>query len=159
MSGAQRSKKIEAAWDNVGTLLADGLDAMLLEDWNEVESDTDQIPYNPDWDRAFALERQGILKVLSARRAGLLIGVNCFMVMDYFHSRGVLHAFNDLIYVAPHYRGIAGPMLVRHAERLLAPMGVRRIFYSAKVKTPKTGAFFEAMGYYRFEKVFAKVMK
>ena len=149
---------VEVRWDNVGSCLADGVDAMLQADWAEVESDTDLIPYNPDWDRAFALERQGILKVLSARIGGKLIGLNSFMVMDYFHSKGVLHAFNDLIYVTPTHRGTAGVRLIRAAEPMLKALGVVRVFYAWKPRRPEVGALLEKLGYHHFETIMLKAL-
>lgn len=156
-------RQTEIGWSALQPLLDLGLEDLLIHHWEEVALDQGRIPFDPDWDRLRRAERDGTLKIVAARRGGRLLGYNAFFVMGHMHYRSTLHALNDVIYVDPEERkGGLGLRLVRKSERLLAEIGVVKVFYHTKVhvlsERGTVGAVLERLGYTQVERVYAKLI-
>jgi hypothetical protein len=151
------------AWEPIDRLLDEGLEALLFQHWEEVARDRLRIPLNPDWQRARMLERDKVLWTAALRREGKLVGYNSFCVYPHIHYRQTIHATNDVIYVDPAERGIAGVKLVRGTEAMLKMLGVVKVIYHAKLtpvrgKTNTVGDLLERMGYIHFENLYSKLL-
>lgn len=140
------------------------MDALVREHWEEVSLDQGKIPLAPDYDGFQRMEDQGLLRTMAARRDGLLVGYNAFMVMPHLHYRHTLHALNDAIFVHPDERGSAGVRLILESERALFEIGVVKIFYHAKLhvavgarRSGTVGDILERLGYRHVENIYAKV--
>lgn len=142
-------------------MLADGLESLVALHWDEVALDKDTIPLGPDWEGYREDERRGVFKGIAARRDGRLIGYNCFWVMTTRHYRKTLHALNDVLYIDPDERGLAGLLLVMKSERMLGALAPTiKIIYHTKLhgELAKVGELLEKLGYRHIENVYAKVL-
>ena len=156
------------SWEPIEALRADGIDDLLIADWQEVETDTDAVAYDPDWERLRVLERQGYFVVLAARdELRAIVGYNAFHVMPRIHARRSLQATNDLIWALPEWRARVGLAMIREAEVRLKAMGVDRITYGCKTHLGllhnahggRLGQLLGLRGYVHYESMYAKVMR
>lgn len=151
-------------WEKVGRARADGLDDLLAAHWAEVALDQDRYPLAPDWPRYHALERQGVLRSVSARRKGRLVGYNVFFVQPPIHYSTSVWALNDVLFLHPDHRaGLLGYRLVRAAEELLKGIGVARVIYHTKLhvmlgskRERPLGDLMKRLGYSQAEEVWGK---
>lgn len=155
------------AWEHLDTLRADGLDDLLIQDWQEIETDTDRVVLEPDWERLRVLERQGYFLVLAARDVRRsIIGYNAFHVAPRIHARQSIQAVNDLIWALPEWRARVGLAMIREAEEKLRTIGVSRITYACKTHLGlilshhggRLGELLALRGYSHIESVYAKVL-
>jgi hypothetical protein len=162
---ASRSKTPESIdWEGVDSALSDGLEDLLAAHWEEVALNRDDIPLAVDWSRYRQLERMGVLKALSMRKAGRLVGYNVFFVQPPIHYSTSVWAVNDILYLTPaERRGMAGARMIREAERrFFGEMKLAQIIYHTKLhlklgaRERVLGDLLRAMRYTQTEEVFAK---
>lgn len=121
-------------FEPLNNLLADGLEEMLFDHWQEVALDHDTIPLAPDWEKYREIEKLGLFRVVAMREFDELVGYNAFFVNKPLHYRHTLHAVNDVIWLKPEKRkGMSGVRLIKESEKLLQDMGVAKIIYHIKV--------------------------
>ena len=154
------------SWEPLSRLMRDGIEDLLIEHYEEVAQDKERIPYAPDWDDYYRLERAGVFKALSLRLDGALAGYNWFWVMPHRHNRHTLMATNDVIYLRPLARkGWNGVRLIRQAEQDLRALGVVKIMYHSKPDVllgrngGTLGGLLEKLGYEFSETVHKKVLE
>jgi hypothetical protein len=112
---------------------ADEAAPLLRHHFDEVETHRDVSPLEPDWPRYVAMEEMGLLKVFTARDAGMLVGYAVFGVMPSMHSKNVVHAINDIVYIKPAYRrGTNAIRFILWMEKQMKSMGAMRIFFNVK---------------------------
>lgn len=152
-------------WEPLQQLLDEGIEDLMAQHWEEVAVDKDEIPFAPDWERAFLLERTGILWSAALRKDGRLIGYNAFHVLPHIHYRHSIHAVNDVIYLDPSERGAAGVRLIKGTEALLRELGAVKVMYRAKLhvklgrkKDRTLGDLLALMRYRHDEDVFSKLL-
>ena len=153
-------------FERLDDLLADGLEDMLFDHWQEVGLDHDAVPLAPDWEHYRDIERQGIFRVIAMRDFGALVGYNAFFVNKHLHYRHTLHAGNDVIWLRPDKRkGMAGVRLLRDSERLLRAAGVVKIIYHIKPhvllgarKSGNLGDILLRLGYRHIEECYSKIL-
>ena len=121
------------------TRVRDDVQALTQAHWDEVEAALhgDQA-YRLDKERYAALERLGMLAVITARHEdGGLAGYAAFTVLPCPHRAGITLAALDGLYLAPDARrGLAALNLLRRAEQCLARRGVGLIQYSSPASRP-----------------------
>ena len=78
---------------------------MLYAHWEEIATNKEVKPLDPDYDKYLALEEQGILRVMTVRCSGVLCGYFVSFVMPHLHYMQTKMAMNDIMYVAPEHRG------------------------------------------------------
>ena len=118
-------KKAEVvfAWETIGQALDDGLEDLIALNDEEVE---DLMPLDIDWPKYVMLERAGMYRSVSARRAGKLIGYRSFMVSPPMRYRNSLWAMNDAMYLDPAERnGLLAARFVNQSDDLLREIGAR----------------------------------
>lgn len=164
---AANRRGFSLAWEKIEALRADGLDDLLVQDWQEIEADAERVPFRPDWERARLLERHGNLFCLAARNeAREIVGYNAFHVMTRIHAVGSVQATNDVIWALKEWRGRVGLALIVEAERFLTEKGVDRITYSCKTHLNllhgahggRLGSLLSRLGYRQIEAVYEKVI-
>jgi hypothetical protein len=141
-----------------------GLEELVVE--HHAETMRDRIPLAIDWAAYRKLERAGVYKALAATVDDRLVGYNGFFVQPVLHHMGTLVAMNDVLYVDPAERGVAGVQLVRRAEAWLQAMGVRKIVYASKTyvdlsptsRGATLGDLLDKLGYGVTETVHEKVI-
>jgi len=136
---AKRTADPTFAWEPLGRLLDDGIEALVRREWEEVAIDRDRMPLDLDWDEYQRMEDNGLFRCMGARLGGKLIGFSSFMTFrGHPHYRTTPHAMNDAIYVVPEHRGLTGLRLILSADRELqewsAPKPVRVVYQAKDLK-------------------------
>ena len=154
------------AFEPLDQLLADGLEEMLFDHWQEVGLDHDEVPLAPNWAEYREHERVGRHRVIAMREFGELVGYNAFFVNKSLNYRHTLFATNNVIWVKPEKRkGMAGIRLLRDSEKLLKGIGAVKIFYHIKVhvllgarQSGTMGDILLRLGYRRIEECYSKLL-
>jgi GNAT superfamily N-acetyltransferase len=159
--------EVTHALEPVSPLLAEGLEDLLIEHWQEVEQLHDEMPLDVDWPKYLMLERMGIYKAVVARRGKKLIGYAAYFLQPPLHHSHKVWAVNDVLYLDPAYRkGRTGDNLIGAAEGLMRDLGAhlitqedRRQPNSTATKVSATlGDLLLRRGYFLAGRVFAKLL-
>jgi len=127
-------------------------------DWIEIEHRKDIREFDLDWDAYEALEQAGILKVFTVRSDEELVGYYSYVVSPSLHSRGLLQATVDAIYLHPmHRKGLTGYKLIKFAEKCLKEDGVKIILLGTTEVNPIDPLLLK-LGYSKTEVKFEKVL-
>src|SRR5690606_24316106 len=126
------ARRLTVRWEKLDVVLADGADDLAQAHWEEAENDKDAIPLDLDLDALRAMERIGVLRIAALYAGERLAGYANFQVTTHVFHRTTLHAFNDGVFVDAKFRGRGGLTLIREAEKMLAELGVRRVYYASK---------------------------
>ncbi|ACI52313.1 GCN5-related N-acetyltransferase [Gluconacetobacter diazotrophicus PA1 5] len=139
------------------------LQALWEGHWREVGRDHDAMPLSPDLAKYAAIDAQDCLHVVTMRCDGRLVGYVVAIIQTHLHYQTVLHAVLDLYYVVPEARRwMAGPALLRAAERTLAARGVRRVVAGTKLhhapdgRPLDNGAILRRLGWAPFETLYER---
>jgi len=128
---------------------------LIVEHWSEV-ADNPDIPVDVDWDYAAKADDLGLLRVLTVRSDGVLVGYIIFLLATLPHYRTVLSAADDAFFLKKEHRnGMVGVRMFREAEKMLVECGVRRVVYHEKTKVP-IGKVFKFLGYRPIETIWSK---
>jgi GNAT superfamily N-acetyltransferase len=115
-------------------------------------------PLDPDWDAYKRYDDAGMLRCVTCRADGELIGYIIFFVQPHIHYKTCLTAVEDIYYVKKEFRkGRVGIRLFKYAEEVLKRIGVNRIIYGTKVYLDNS-KLFEYLGYKHTDKVFTKLI-
>lgn len=96
----------------------------------------------PDEDAYYAMEAHGMLKVLTARDAGKLIGHVWCIIRTHMHHPGVLCGFVDTFYLAKSARrGRVGIRLVKESIEMMRAVGAVRILFMTDVAADSSVLF------------------
>ena len=131
----------------------------LLEDhWEEIALNKEVIKLNPNYEMYEKLCNSGVMKIITARNDGKLIGY-CICIIAYnLHYKDSLTATNDIFFISKDYRkGSTGVKLFIKNEEILKSYGVQRLIMNTKVHQD-VGAIFERLGYKQTERVFGKLI-
>jgi len=131
----------------------------LLEDhWEEIALNKEVIKLNPNYEMYEKLCHAGVMRIVTARDDGKLIGY-CICIIAYnLHYKDSLTATNDIFFISKDYRkGSTGVKLFIKNEEILKSYGVQRLIMNTKVHQD-VGAIFERLGYKQTERVFGKLI-
>lgn len=131
----------------------------LLEDhWQEIALNKEVIKLNPNYEMYKKLCNSGLMKIITARNDGKLIGY-CICIINYnLHYKDSLTATNDIFFISKDYRkGSTGVKLFIKNEEILKSYGVQRLIMNTKIHQD-VGAIFERLGYKQTERVFGKII-
>lgn len=118
-------------WETIGELRRD-IGPLAREHWLEVAHHKDKVALDPRWEEYERIERNKGLIVITARRDGELVGYAIWLFQEHLHYRGHTVAMNDVIYLAPSFRGVSGLRFVRHNDYVLRVLGADRILWHIK---------------------------
>ena len=119
---------------------------------------TKEFPLEPDLDAYRALANAKMLRCITCRADGELIGYIVFTISRHMHYRSCVTAFEDLYFVRKDYRkGRVGIKLFQYAEKVLRQFGIHRIVMHTKVHLDNS-RLFEYLGYKWTDKVFTKIL-
>lgn len=152
-------------WEPLDRLLNDGLEDLVLRDWQEIAVDHGSLPHNPDWAHYREQNRLGTYRVIAARRNGRLIGYNAFFLGQHTRHRGVVFAQNDVLYLVPEQRrGMVGVRFLNESAALLKAAGAVKVRYDSMRNVVlgagggTLGDLFLHLGYRHEADVFTKVL-
>jgi len=119
---------------------------------------TKEYPIEPDIEAYKAFADAKMLRTITCRADGELIGYIIFTVNRHMHYRSCITAFEDLYFVRKDYRkGRVGIKLFQYAEKVLKQFGVNRIVMHTKIHLDNS-KLFEYLGYKWTDKVFTKML-
>lgn len=115
------------------------------------------IPLAPDKAGYLAAWSAGFLRCFTVRKGGQLLGYCAFFVKTNAHYVSSLQAVQDVLFLDPTIRGGRVALrFIRWTEQQLRAEGVQVVYQHLKVATPRTVAFFGAMGYEPIDTLMAK---
>ena len=119
---------------------------------------TKEFPLEPDYDAYRRIGQAGMLRTITCRADGELIGYIIFYIQPHLHYKDCLTAFEDLYFVKKEFRkGRVGIRLFQYAEKVLRQFGINRIVMHTKVHLDNS-RLFEYLGYKWTDKVFTKIL-
>lgn len=105
------------------------------------------IPFDPDEERYFDLERAGLLRIFTVRDQGVLTGYGVFAVTPWLYSRASLQAQNVAIFLHELFRSTRRcGELIRFANEALKAEGVQVVYYHALTSHPALGLILQRLG-------------
>lgn len=134
---------------------------LLLKHWEEIALNKDTIELDPDWDSYYSLEKEGYVRIYTAREVGENTLVGYFVVIQSpsLHYKNDIFCVNDIIYVSKEVRGErVGANLIKFAEDDLKSFGVSVLTINTKTHAPFDGLL-EKLGYTHIENIFSKCFK
>jgi len=119
---------------------------------------TKDFPLEPDFAAYDRLNTARMLKAVTCRNDGELIGYIIFIIQPHLHYMSCITAFEDLYYVKKEYRkGRTGIKLFQFSEKVLKDAGVKRIIMHTKIHMDNS-RLFEYLGYKNTDKLFTKLL-
>lgn len=126
--------------------------------WQDIALNKDKIKLNPDWDRYEEAEKNGDLKIFTARSNDQLVGYFACLISVSLHYKDHVFAHNDVLFLHPDYRkGLAGWRLMKFAEQCLRDDGVSLLMVNTKIHKP-FDVLLQRLGYSHIENVYSKVL-
>lgn len=111
------TRDVTIAWEPLSSARDDGLDGLIEQHWAEVSRHRDKRPLSVRWAIYHALDEKGILRLLTARLGGKLIGYAAYFFDPHIHYGETPNAACDAIFVQKeHRRTGAGPRMIDIAE-------------------------------------------
>ena len=137
---------------------ADEAKELIQLHWEEIALNKVSIKLNPDWKAYEFLEKEGKLKVFTARDDGNLVGYFVVLVGTNLHYKDHVFAENDVLYLHQDYRkGYTGIKLIKFAEKCLKDDGVSIIKVNTKVHKP-FDIIMDRLDYNLIERVYTKYL-
>lgn len=139
------------------TVIARELPPLFERHWRELGDP--RVPLDPDWDRYFALEVAGSLRMTTARLDGTLAGYISNIVGPHLHYRSTLHAEIEMFYLESAYRGSWFVLQwFRANDLMLHELGVKRVSVAVKsgYRDGRVGSIFRRLGYKTHETVWMR---
>jgi len=119
---------------------------------------TKEFPLNPDWDAYKAMAQAGMLRTITCRNDGELIGYIAFFIQPHVHYKDCKTAYEDVYFIKKEYRkGRVGIKLFQYAEKVLKERGINRIIAHTKIHLDNS-RLFEYLGYKHTDKLFTKIL-
>ena len=119
---------------------------------------TKDFPLLPDYEAYGRLAVADMLRCITCRSDGKLIGYAIFVVQPHLHYKSCKTAFEDLYFVKKEFRqGRIGIRLFQYAEDVLKKDGVNRIIMHTKIHLDNS-RLFEYLGYKHTDKLFTKIL-
>lgn len=120
---------------------------------------TKEFPLEPNWEAYKFYAERRMLRVITVRSDGELVGYMVFVIAPHLHYKSCLTATEDIYYLRPDMRaGRIGIRMFMYAEEVLKRIGVRRIVMHTKVHSDNS-RLFEYLGYRATDKVFSKIVE
>ena len=126
--------------------------------WQEIGTNRDVIPLDPDWDAYDRMHLKGGLKIVGAFDGEEMVGYVFAIITGHLHYRSTKCGFYDLYWLAPEYRkGLTGVRMFREMERVLRDLKVVKVYAPTKLEHDKS-TLFKRMGWSPAEVMFTNVL-
>lgn len=110
------------------------LPPLILAHYAEVSVEEKGDEVDVAWQKYLDFEMAKMLHVLTVRADGKLVGYHICIVRHHLRHADRLCAWSDVFFILPEYRrGPAGIKLFTENEKMLAKLGVKKIFTSTKI--------------------------
>src|ERR1700744_155665 len=105
-------------------------------------------PIAPDWKHLMTMAASGILKVMTARYNGQLVGFAFSIVGPTIMHAKTIHGITNAVWLTPAYRlGMYGYKLLKANRDMLIAKGCHRLFLSFQMSYERQGALYKRLGY------------
>ena len=139
------------------TIFIEELKGLIPEHYDEL-CVTKDFPLMPDYEAYEKLRQLNMLRCITCRFDGKLIGYIIFIIQPHLHYKTCKTAFEDMYFIKKEYRqGRIGIKLFTYAEKVLRYCGVNRIILHTKVHLDNS-RLFEYLKYKHTDKMFTKVL-
>ena len=119
---------------------------------------TKDFPLAPDYEAYGRLYMADMLRCITVREDGALIGYALFIVNPHLHYKTCRTAFEDIYFLKKEYRkGRTGIRLFQFAEEELRKDGVDRMIVHTKIHLDNS-RLFEYLGYKHTDKLYTKIL-
>lgn len=139
--------------ESVDQLVRDGMD--LFRANAKETSDNPDDPINIDVEKYKNLEQLGRVVVFCARDEFKLVGYSLFIIDEHHQKKGVIQAFQDVLYVSPEYRGQNSIDFIDHSLAELKKFGVHDCYIPTKMKN-SLGKLLERKGFRKSEEIYLR---
>lgn len=120
---------------------------------------TKEFPLEPNWTAYNFFAEHNMLRVITVRADGELVGYMVFVVQPHLHYKSCLTASEDIYYLRPDMRqGRIGLKMFKYAEEALRRIGVQRIVIHTKVHMDNS-RLLEYLDYKLTDKLFSKIVE
>lgn len=126
---------------------------LLTQHWEELEK-YDGVPLEPDRNKYEFMDTVGAIRVYTAREEGKLIGYCVFFINKNLHSKNVIQALQDVLFVRSDRRGF-GLKFIKWCDEQLKKEGVAVIHRMLK-KAHDFGSLLERIGYEQVDLIYAR---
>jgi hypothetical protein len=131
---------------------------LIIEHFKEIARFKD-IPLEPSLKHYDIAEKSGMLRVYTARQAGVLTAYSVFNVYDHPHYTGSIQAHEELLYLDPTKRkGSLGDRFIKFCDDQLEQEGVQAIYHTVTVERDFSPLLVRR-GYTLCDKVYARRIK
>ena len=142
--------------EDPGTFIEE-LKGILPEHYDEL-CVTKDFPLMPDYEAYGKLYVNDMLRCITVREDGELIGYAVFIVNPHLHYKTCRTAFEDIYFLKKEYRkGRVGIRLFQFAEDVLKKDGVHRVIMHTKIHLDNS-RLFEYLGYKMTDKLYTKIL-
>jgi GNAT superfamily N-acetyltransferase len=123
----------EFGWERFHAI-AHELPPLFMEHWRELALNQDTIPLDPDWDRYYRLDVEGVLRILTARLpTGQLVGYIFLLAGPHLHYRSTNWGAVDMFWTDPTIRaGWTGVRFLKTLVKDAKVMGVANLTLATK---------------------------
>ena len=130
----------------------------ILEEHYEELCVTKDFPLMPDYAAYGRLDTAGMLRCVTVRQNGELIGYIIFIVQPHLHYMTCKTAFEDIYFLRKEYRlGRVGIRMFQFAEEVLKKDGVNRVIMHTKIHMDNS-RLFEYLDYKLTDKLYTKIL-
>jgi len=143
---------MQTQWDEMIVLINDGLIPIVERQWNE--SGMPGARLNVDWPRYQMFENEGIMKWVSLRNDGNLVGYATVFITHPLHHKDDITGLVDSMYLLPEARkGMTGVTAISRLEEMLENEGVNIFLFYVRdfVADGGVGKILEYKGFNRLE--------
>lgn len=132
---------------------------LLVEHYKEIAMYKDKVQLAPDWEKYDMMDKADILKIVTVRDNGELVGYYLSMVIPNPHYSRDLFAVNDIVLIKPEYRNAkVGVGLFQYVEAWMKDLGVSVMTVHMKTFLP-FDKLCEGLGWDYAERLYTKCIK
>lgn len=147
--------------ESISYLITDGLLDVSKRQWEELEGAVE--PVDIDWDEYKRLEDANILRFMTVRYDGVLVGYATVLLFNDMHRRGQKSAVVQEIYIVPeHRKGFAGIRLIKEVEKVVSGLRVNMLIIASREtfnsQNGGIGVIFDRLGFVKDEVLWTKRM-
>lgn len=154
----QEQHKLVFAWERFSEIVKE-LPPLFKRHWREIALNQDAVLLDPSWDTYIKLDLMGVLRILTVRSHGALVGYHFLLVVPHLHYNSTLSAETDLVWLDPAFRfGLTGYRLLKQACDDLKAGGVKLHKINEKLHAPFLGPLLKRLGYAPIETAYCKVL-
>lgn len=127
--------------------IVDEIVPLLPQHWAELAVHKD-IPLDPDYEVYARGADAGLIKFMTVRKEGALIGYAIWVVKPHPHYKGHAWALNDIVWLHPDHRRMhIGRAFVEFWEAMLTKWGVAVVHVDTKIVAPQLLYLLKGCGY------------